>query len=84
MKLLEKGKFVCDRFEFNAGERFPAYYRIYEIDGNEVRIEKSNFLSGYGMKHLQKWTVTENHTGDNDEFVAKMISKKYQIEVTWN
>jgi hypothetical protein len=77
IKLAGKGKFICDRWDMNAGESFRAYWREYLIDGYLIRLEKAHNFSGYGNKYLSDWTIVENNSCLENWEVAKILSEKY-------
>ena len=78
VKLLEKGTFINENFNFNAGEKFPCYYREFSFSGQKVRLEKSNQFSNYGMKHLPYWSVRENETEMTEDEILEILETKYK------
>ena len=78
VRLIEKGSFVNVDFDINAGEQFHCYFRIYEIDGCAVRIEKANQLSRYGMKKLPEWTIVDNNTPLVHFEIKNLLNAKYK------
>ena len=82
-KLLEKGKFICDRWDMNAGESFRAYYREYLVDGSMIRVEKAHNFCNYGQRYLSEWTIVENRSCLENYEVAKILSEKYNENYTY-
>jgi hypothetical protein len=77
IRLEKKGSFRNHRCNFNAGESFHCYYREYSIDGDMVRLEKANQLSGYGMSKLPEWTIVVNNSPLHGSEIETLLTKRY-------